>query len=59
MAELDDAYVLREGGNGAFEIRNWIVAMAAMPRFRGEVICYEPVPEWITGLGLAELKPAA
>jgi hypothetical protein len=30
-----------------------------MPRFRGEVICYEPIPEWITGLGLAELKPAA
>jgi protocatechuate 4,5-dioxygenase beta chain len=51
--------VLREGGNGAFEIRNWIVAMAAMPRFHGEVICYEPIPEWITGLGLAELKPAA
>ncbi|MGE0809847.1 MAG: protocatechuate 3,4-dioxygenase [Immundisolibacter sp.] len=59
MTELDDAYVLREGGNGAFEIRNWIVAMGAMPRFRGEVICYEPIPEWITGLGLAELKLAA
>nr|ART36588.1 C643 [uncultured bacterium]ART38078.1 F146 [uncultured bacterium] len=59
MAELDDAYVLEQGGNGAFEIRNWIIAMAAMPHFHGEVICYEPVPEWITGLGIAELKLAA
>jgi protocatechuate 4,5-dioxygenase, beta chain len=60
LASLSDEYVFAQGGNGAFEIRNWIVAMAAMPgRIRGEMICYEPIPEWITGLALAELKAAA
>lgn len=60
LAALSDKYVFEQGGNGAFEIRNWIVALAAMPgKVRGEMICYEPIPEWITGLGLTELKSAA
>jgi protocatechuate 4,5-dioxygenase beta chain len=32
--------------------------MAAVGECRGEVIAYEAVPEWITGLGFAELVPA-
>ena len=60
LAALSDEYVEREGGNGALEIRNWLVAMAAMPAgIRGELLCYEPMPPWITGIGLAELKLAA
>ena len=60
LVNLSDDYVLENGGNGAFEIRNWIVAMAAMPAgIRGELLVYEPMPPWITGIGIAELKLAA
>jgi protocatechuate 4,5-dioxygenase beta chain len=57
---LDDATILAEGGNGAMEIRTFICAMGALgPGCRAEVIAYEPVPEWVTGLGFAELRRAA
>ncbi|HET9821400.1 MAG TPA: hypothetical protein VFQ16_06205, partial [Burkholderiaceae bacterium] len=48
LVNLSDEYVLEHGGNGALEIRNWIVAMAAMPAgIRGELLVYEPMPPWI------------
>jgi len=60
LVNLSDEYVLEHGGNGALEIRNWIVAMAAMPAaIRGDLFCYEPMPPWITGIGIAELNLAA
>jgi protocatechuate 4,5-dioxygenase beta chain len=55
MAALSDETIMREGGNGAFELRNWMVAMAAMPGCRGKILAYEPMEAWVTGLGLAEL----
>ncbi len=55
LVDLGDDYVLTHGGNGALEIRNWIVAMAALPGCKGKVLAYEPMPAWITGLGFAEL----
>ena len=58
LAELSDEQVLREGGNGAFELRNWMVAMCAMPGCRGRLIAYEPMEAWVTGLGLLELETA-
>lgn len=59
LVRYSDQEVIDEAGNGALEIRNWIVAMAALPGSRAEVIAYEPVTEWVTGLGFAELKAAA
>jgi len=58
LAELSDEQVLREGGNGAFELRNWMVAMGTMPGCRGRLIAYEPMEAWVTGLGLVELEAA-
>lgn len=58
IAALGDERILREGGNGALELRNWMVAMGAMPGCRGRVIAYEPVVPWVTGLGLVELEAA-
>lgn len=58
LAELGDERILREGGNGAFELRNWMVAMGAMPGCRGRLIAYEPMEAWVTGLGLVELEIA-
>lgn len=58
LIALSDEEILREGGNGALEIKNWICAMAALGKVRAEVIAYEAVPQWITGIGFAELKAA-
>ena len=55
MAGLSDEYILENGGNGAMEIRQWAVAMGAMPGARGEIIDYAPVREWVTGLGFVQL----
>ena len=50
-----DADILERGGNGAMEIRNFACAMAAVPDARGEVVAYEAVPAWVTGLGFLQL----
>ncbi len=58
LVALDDAYISANGGNGAAEIRNFICAMAGVNPNQGKTIAYEPVPEWITGLGFCELLAA-
>ena len=55
LSSLSDEEILRDGGNGAFELRNWMVAMSAVPGSRGKLIAYEPMEAWVTGLGLVEL----
>jgi len=55
LAALSDEYILANGGNGGMEIRNWACAMGALEGARGEVIAYEAVPEWVTGLGFVQL----
>jgi protocatechuate 4,5-dioxygenase, beta chain len=59
LVALSDEYVVENGGNGALEIRNWLVAMAAVDNYTAELISYEPIPSWITGTTLMELKLAA
>lgn len=59
LIALPDEMVEAEGGNGCLEIKNWICAMGAMPGATGEVILYEAMASWITGMGFAELKQAA
>jgi aromatic ring-opening dioxygenase catalytic subunit (LigB family) len=56
------AYVERtidRAGNGAQETRNWLVARGAAGRSRFETVYYRAIPEWYTGLGLAEWRPVA
>jgi 2,3-dihydroxyphenylpropionate 1,2-dioxygenase len=45
-------------GNGAHECRTWVAAQAVAGRPLATV-AYEPVPEWITGMGLVMSTPAA
>jgi protocatechuate 4,5-dioxygenase beta chain len=58
LVALTDEEILERGGNGAMEIRTYVCAMAATRAAGGHVIAYEPIPEWVTGMGLAELKAA-
>lgn len=48
----DPGALEREAGNGAHEIRAWLVAAAAAGG-PGRVLAYEPMPEWLTGMGVA------
>lgn len=46
---------IEAAGNGAHEIRTWIVAAgAAGTRF--DVLAYEPVPEWLTGTAVSAAR---
>ncbi|WP_327753201.1 3-carboxyethylcatechol 2,3-dioxygenase [Sphingobium sp. SJ10-10] len=50
-----ESEVIDAGGGGANEVRCWVAAMAALSRggsYRVASEFYEPVPEWITGMGL-------
>lgn len=56
MIALTDEQILEQGGNGAMELRNFVCAMAAVDASDISLIEYQPVPEWVTGLGFMELK---
>ncbi len=49
-ARLDDA------GFGAWEIRQWVTALGAVPGRRGRTLAYEAVREWDTGCAVATFE---
>jgi|TARA_R110002072_G_scaffold302945_1_gene490276 protocatechuate 4,5-dioxygenase beta chain len=55
LVALTDEETLDQAGNGALEIKNWIVAMAAMPDIKAEIMAYAAVEEWVTGMGFMDL----
>ena len=46
------------GGNGGQEIRNWIALLGAAQDLEAEVVYYEPIPEWVTGMGIVQFRQA-
>jgi 2'-aminobiphenyl-2,3-diol 1,2-dioxygenase large subunit len=58
LTRLTPAQIVEQGGNGGLEICNWLLAAGAAPGWKGEVIYYEPMPEWFTGMGGLELRAA-
>jgi len=57
LARLTHDEIERDGGNGGQEIRNWIACLGAVPGWKGDVLAYEPVAEWITGCAIAWVHP--
>lgn len=55
LCALSDDYIVEYGGEGGMEIRNYACAMATVPGARGELLGYEAVPAWVTGLGFVQL----
>lgn len=41
-----------DGGNGAQEIRNWVTLLGALSDRKAEVLVYEPVSKWLTGIAM-------
>jgi 2'-aminobiphenyl-2,3-diol 1,2-dioxygenase, large subunit len=58
LTGLSNEQIVQQGGNGGLEICCWLLAAGAAPGWRGEVVYYEPMPEWFTGMGGLELKAA-
>jgi 2,3-dihydroxyphenylpropionate 1,2-dioxygenase len=57
----DDA-VTDVAGSGAHELRSWIAALAATASAgptENRVLFYEPIQEWITGMGIMTASPTA
>jgi hypothetical protein len=46
---------LAAAGAGAVECLTWIALAGALGDFRGEVLAYEPVAGWATGMGVMRL----
>jgi len=54
VAAWSSPEIVRRAGNGAEEIRNWIVACAAVGHAKAKVLAYEPVQEWLTGTAIVQ-----
>ena len=52
LREWDNERVYVDAGNGAQEIRNWILVAGLMNDAKARLLAYEPVREWLTGTGL-------
>jgi aromatic ring-opening dioxygenase catalytic subunit (LigB family) len=57
LAALSAADILEASGNGGLELTAWLFMAGAVPKARGEAIYYEPIPEWISGMGGLRLSP--
>jgi len=49
--------VEKTAGNGAQEIRTWLLMTALLDHAPGRRLAYEPMPEWLTGMAVAVLDP--
>ncbi|MGW7545878.1 DODA-type extradiol aromatic ring-opening family dioxygenase [Streptomyces sp. NPDC054770] len=48
----------KRAGNGAQEIRTWLLMAAALGHVPGQRLAYEQLPEWLTAMAVAVLDPA-
>jgi 2,3-dihydroxyphenylpropionate 1,2-dioxygenase len=59
LTEFSTEQLGDKAGNGAQELRTWLIMAAAIEHAPAEVLAYEPLPEWLTGMGVAVLRPTA
>lgn len=59
LAEYSAADIVRESGNGGLEVVSWLFMAGSLPGARGEKLFYEPIPQWVSGMGGVALHPAA
>ena len=48
--------VFAEAGNGAQEVRNWLIVAGMVDDAPLEKLAYEAIPEWHTGIGLGRFR---
>jgi 2,3-dihydroxyphenylpropionate 1,2-dioxygenase len=52
---MDDAALVKVAGNGAAEIRSWLIMAAALDHQPGQIVVYSPMPEWLTGMAVVTI----
>lgn len=52
LTRFSDAWIEAQGGNGGHELRTWLAAAGAAGDRGGEVVLYESVPRWLTGIAM-------
>jgi 2,3-dihydroxyphenylpropionate 1,2-dioxygenase len=57
LANWTTARLQEAGGNGAQEIRTWLIMAAALGHAPATRIAYEVLPEWLTGMGVVSIEP--
>ncbi len=57
-AEWTPERLYDEAGNGAQELRNWLLVAAAAGDAPGDVLLYEAVAEWLTGTAIVRFRIA-
>lgn len=60
LAAMSSEEIRRDGGRGGQEIRAWMAAFAALSAFGeydAEIQYYEPIQEWIAGMGMMTATP--
>lgn len=55
VSAWNSAEIVEDAGNGASEVRNWILACAAAGAPKSRLLAYEPVEKWKTGIALTEM----
>lgn len=56
-ASWSDEEIESRAGNGGQEIRTWMVMAGAAGHAKGRTLTYQPIPEWLTGMGVALVEP--
>jgi len=51
-ASINENSLTETAGNGANELRNWLIMHAALDFVPGETLSYSPMPDWLTGMGV-------
>lgn len=54
---MTDAELVATAGNGANEVRAWLIMAAALEHQPGRQLVYAPMPEWLTGMAVALIQP--
>lgn len=52
LQNISEDALVETAGNGANEIRNWLVMHAATDFAKGQTLAYSPMPDWLTGMGV-------
>lgn len=55
FSQSDDEEITKIAGSGAHELRTWVTALSALKscgEVQSNILFYEPVKEWITGMGI-------
>lgn len=55
-ASMTTAALEAVAGNGGQELRTWLVMAAALGFAPGKTLAYSPMPEWLTGMGVAVVE---